>query len=160
MIRVAHTWVLVNSPQRSKDSWIPLMLLESAGINRLDTPINAVDRYLPRTKTNNRTQPLMSSLDGPIILHPEALPEHPDRRDRHTPVRIRDLSQRRQERRVYNSLEENDGGSEHRYRARNGNGHGGRSVSEGEIVHSLCGCVRRNPRTFSSSEGTSASAFR
>lgn len=83
------------------------MLLEPAGIDRLDPLIHAINRNLLRSKSNQRTETLMRSLDCAIILHAEPSPEHPGRRDGDTPVGIGDLGQRRDKRRGNDALVEN-----------------------------------------------------
>lgn len=58
------------------------MLLEASGINRLDTPINAIDREFGGTQSHNGPKPLMSCLNSSIVLASKTLPEYPSRRDR------------------------------------------------------------------------------
>lgn len=55
------------------------MFLETARIDRLDTPIDTIDGDLRRTQSHDRTQLLMRRLDGPIISHSKAPPQHPNR---------------------------------------------------------------------------------
>lgn len=93
-----------NSPQCPKDSRVPVMLFETPSIDRFDTCINAIDRQLRWPKTHKRPQSFMCSLDCPIILHPKPPPQHPCRRYRDAPVRIGNLSERRQECRVNDGL--------------------------------------------------------
>lgn len=53
------------------------MLLEPTCIDRLDAPVNTVNGDLRWSKPNDGAKSLMRSLNGPIIPHREAPPEHP-----------------------------------------------------------------------------------
>ena len=55
------------------------MLLEASGVNRLDTPLNAIYRDLGGTQSHNRPMSFMSRLDSSIILASKTLPEYPSR---------------------------------------------------------------------------------
>lgn len=80
------------------------MLFESACVDGFDTTFNTIDGDLGWGKPHDRSKSLMGSLDGPVVLTQETLPEHPSRRYWRCPVRIWDLGQWREEDGIHNTF--------------------------------------------------------
>lgn len=95
-----------NEPVCTEYSWIPVMLLESTGVDSPDAAVNAVDRELSRGEPDDRTMTTVCLVNSLVSFHPKPPPQNPRRCYGSSEVGIGNPGERRQEDRIHDKLKD------------------------------------------------------